>query len=150
MWTLVVMGPRRGTYLVIFVFRICVVDTAVALKVSPDVVDFRVFCCLLVIAICCACIYMFGWFCRATYCSVVPGTWYSYLLWKTHLYKVEKKLLQVVYSLPGMYIYGVYILLRSKRQLLSITDWMIETQLCKLCGTSDTFVGRAYSSIFHL
>ena len=30
-----------------------------------------------------------------------------------------------------------------------MTDWMLETQLCQLRVTSDTFVGRAYS-IFHL
>ena len=29
------------------------------------------------------------------------------------------------------------------------TDLMVETQLCKLRGTSDTFVGRVYS-ILHL
>ena len=37
----------------------------IVLKVSPDVVDIRIFCCLFVV-----CIYMFGWLCRATYCSV--------------------------------------------------------------------------------
>ena len=36
-----------------------------------------------------------------------------------------------------------------KTSAVSTTDWMVETQLCKLRGTSDTFVGRAYS-IFHL
>ena len=30
---------------------------------------------------------------------------------------------------------------------MSTTDWMVETQLCELGGTSDTFVGRAYSLI---
>ena len=41
----------------------------IALKVSPDVVDIIVFCCLFVV---CTYIYMFGWLlCRATYCSVV-------------------------------------------------------------------------------
>ena len=38
----------------------------VLLKVSPDVVDIRVFCCLFVV-----CIYMVGGLCRGTYCSVV-------------------------------------------------------------------------------
>ena len=38
----------------------------IVLKVSPDVVDIRIFCCLFVVRI-----YMFGWLCRATYCSVV-------------------------------------------------------------------------------
>ena len=32
---------------------------------------------------------------------------------------------------------------------VSMTDWIVETQLCTLRGTPDTFVGRAYS-IFHL
>ena len=35
-----------------------------------------------------------------------------------------------------------------KTSAVSTTDWMVETQLCKLRGTSDTFVGRAYS-VFH-
>ena len=42
-------------YLVIFVFLICVIDTAVVLKVSPDVVDVKS-----MLSICCVCIYMFG------------------------------------------------------------------------------------------
>ena len=34
----------------------------------------------------------------------------------------------------------------EKRQLpVNTADWMVATQLCKLRGTSDTFVGRAYS-----
>ena len=32
-----------------------------------------------------------------------------------------------------------------KTSAVSTTDLMVETQLCKLRGTSDTFVGRAYS-----
>ena len=36
-----------------------------------------------------------------------------------------------------------------KMSAVSTTDWTVETQLCKLRGTSDTCVGRAYS-IFHL
>ena len=36
---------------------------------SPDVVDIRVFCCLFVECIYTS--YMFGWICRATYCSVI-------------------------------------------------------------------------------
>ena len=32
-----------------------------------------------------------------------------------------------------------------KTSAVSTTDWIVETQLCKLRGTSDTFVGRAYS-----
>ena len=32
---------------------------------------------------------------------------------------------------------------------MSTIEGIVETQLCKLRGTSDTFVGRAYS-IFHL
>ena len=35
-----------------------------------------------------------------------------------------------------------------KTSAVSTTDWMVETQLCKLRGTSETFVGRA-CSIFH-
>ena len=31
---------------------------------------------------------------------------------------------------------------------MSATDWIVETQLCRLRGTSDTFVGHAYC-IFH-
>ena len=41
-------------YQVIFVFLICVIDRylyQVVLKVSPDVVDIRVFCCLFVVYI---------------------------------------------------------------------------------------------------
>ena len=36
-----------------------------------------------------------------------------------------------------------------KTSAVSTTDWMVETQLCKLRDTSDTFVGRAYS-VVHL
>ena len=32
-----------------------------------------------------------------------------------------------------------------KMSAVSTTDWMVETQLCKLRGTLDTFFGRAYS-----
>ena len=32
-----------------------------------------------------------------------------------------------------------------KTSAVSTTDWMVEAQLCKLRGTSDTFVGRVYS-----
>ena len=57
-------------YLIIFVFLICVIPGRyVVLKVSPDVVDIIVFCCLVVV-----CIYMFGWLCRATYCCSVVST----------------------------------------------------------------------------
>ena len=31
-----------------------------------------------------------------------------------------------------------------KTSAVSTTDWMVETQLCKLRGTSETFVGRAH------
>ena len=31
---------------------------------------------------------------------------------------------------------------------MSTTDWMVETQLCKLRGTSDTFVRRACSTFY--
>ena len=36
-----------------------------------------------------------------------------------------------------------------KTSSVSTTDWMVETQFCKLHGTSETFVGRAYR-IFHI
>ena len=36
-----------------------------------------------------------------------------------------------------------------KTSAVSTTDWMVETQLRKLRGTSDTSFGRAYS-IVHL
>ena len=37
-----------------------------------------------------------------------------------------------------------FILKKWKTSAVSTTDWMVETQLCKLRGTSDTFVGSAY------
>ena len=40
----------------------------IVLKVSPDVVDIEVSCHLFVV---CVYIYMFGWLCRATFCSGV-------------------------------------------------------------------------------
>ena len=36
----------------------------------------------------------------------------------------------------------------KKTSAVSTTHWMVETQLCKLRGTSDTFVGRSYSEYF--
>ena len=42
-----------------------------------------------------------------------------------------------------------FILKKRKTSAASTTDWMVETQLCKLRDTSDTFVGRAYS-VLHL
>ena len=38
----------------------------------------------------------------------------------------------------------VLFLTKWKTSAVSTTDWMVETQRCKLRGTSDTFVGRAY------
>ena len=69
-------------YLVIFIFLICVVDSTV-LKTSPDVVDIGVFCCLFVV-----CIYMFGWLCLATCCSVGSTS----MLGVSHAVQNEKKL----------------------------------------------------------
>ena len=37
---------------------------------------------------------------------------------------------------------------KMKTSAVSTTDWVVETQLCKLRGTLNTLVGRAYS-IFH-
>ena len=42
-----------------------------------------------------------------------------------------------------------YFIKSRKTSAVIATDWMVETQLSKLRGTSDTVVGRAYS-IFHL
>ena len=50
------MGPEMYLFFCCF-FKI-------VLRVSPDVVDIGVFCCLFVV---CIYIYMFGWLCRATY-----------------------------------------------------------------------------------
>ena len=54
------------------------------LKVSPDVVDIKVFCCLFVV-----CVYtpeyMLCWLCRATYCSVV-----SILMLVSHVIQNKK------------------------------------------------------------
>ena len=66
-------------YLAIFIFLICVIDS---IK-GPDVVDIRVFCCLFVV-----CINMFGWLCRANYCSVVS----TLMLGVSHAVQNEKKL----------------------------------------------------------
>ena len=41
-----------------------------------------------------------------------------------------------------------FLVKKWKTSAVSTTDWIVETQLCKRRGTSDTFVGRAYS-IFH-
>ena len=57
----------------------------IVLKVSFDVVDIGVFCCLFVAFIY---IYMFGWFCRATYCSAVSTS----MLGVSHAVQNEKKL----------------------------------------------------------
>ena len=38
---------------------------------------------------------------------------------------------------------------KLKTPAASTTDWMVEAELCKLRGTSDMYVGRAYS-MFHL
>ena len=64
----------------IFFYLVCVIDI---LKVSPDVVDIGVFCCLFVM-----CIYMFGWLCRATYCSVESTS----MLGVSHAVQNDKKL----------------------------------------------------------
>ena len=40
-----------------------------------------------------------------------------------------------------------YFTKKLKTSAVSTTNWMVETQLCKLRDTSDTFVGRAYSII---
>ena len=55
----------------------------VLLKVSPDVVDIGVVCCLFVV-----CVYMFGWLCWATYCSIVSTS----MLGASHAVQNEKKL----------------------------------------------------------
>ena len=65
------------------------------------------------------CIHMFGLFYRAT-CSFVSTSMFGI----SHAIQNIKK---------------------WKTSAVSTTDWMVETQLCKLRGTSDTFVGRAYS-----
>ena len=51
--------------------------------------DIRIFCCLFVV-----CIYMFGWLCRATYCSVVSTS----MLGVSHAVQNEKKLLEFTQS----------------------------------------------------
>ena len=70
------MGPRCTWLLLFFCFVLQIV-----LKVSPDIVDIRIFCCLFVV-----CIYMFGWLCRATYCSVVSSS----MLGVSHAIQNEK------------------------------------------------------------
>ena len=67
------MGPRCTLLCVLLI----------VLKVSPDVVDIRVFCGLFVV-----CIYMFGWLCRATHCSVVS----TLMLGVSHAIQNERKL----------------------------------------------------------
>ena len=56
----------------------------------------------------------------------------------------------VVCSLqPNCETLGVFSIKKWKTSAVITTDWIVETQLCKLRGTSDKFVGRA-CSIFHI
>ena len=48
------------------------------------------------------------------------------------------------FQLPGIIDFGKF-----RTSAVRTTDLMVGTQLCKLSGTSDTLVGRAYST-FHL
>ena len=52
------------------------------------------------------------------------------------------------FVLSAKLLNGMFKKKKWKTSAVSTTDWMVETQLCNLRGTSDTFVGRAYF-IFH-
>ena len=95
-------------YLVIFVFVICVILRSTryivlgVLKVSPDVVDIRVFCCLFVV---CVYICSAGYLCRATYCSVVS----TLMLGVSHAIQNKKKLYKFTQS-DSVYLLYKYLL----------------------------------------
>ena len=52
------------------------------------------------------------------------------------------------YTSGSIYARSKYVVLCCikiwKTSAVSTTDWMVETQLCKLCDTSDTLAGREY------
>ena len=64
---------------------------------------------------------------------------------------VYHAVLLLYYILRSIYhpAHAFYTVKNCKTSAVSTTDRMVETQLCKLRGTSATLVGRAYS-IFHL
>ena len=71
----------------------------IVLKVFPDVVDIRIFCCLFVV-----CIYMFGWLCRATYCSLVSTSMPVY-----HMLSKTRRNSRSLHRVIAIYIPGIYI-----------------------------------------
>ena len=77
-YTILIICGHNGAkmYLVIFIFLICVTDSMKGFSRC----GYWVFCGLFVV---CVYIYMFGWLCRATYCSVVST-------WMLHLEKLKR------------------------------------------------------------
>ena len=67
-------------YLLIFVFLICVVNSIEIFLPMSWILEYFVVYLL--------CVYMFGWLCRATYCSVVS----TLMLGVSHAVQNKKKL----------------------------------------------------------
>ena len=100
-----------------------------------------------------------GTTCAFSFCAILLPTRLPFMtsrfsLSYIHVYHVAAGLSLIGSVLASCFLLGFwsfffYLILRYvknwKTSAVSTTDWMVQTQLCKLRGTSDTFVGRAYS-----
>ena len=141
--------------------------------VSPDVVGIgsEYFYCLF------SCVYMFGWLCRATcwkwrcisgpfgifkklknvsceydrvngWNSTLQAAWYIRYLHKLSFARVLCIILMkdIGRWLPWMHFFFIK---NWKTSAVSTTMWMVETQLCKLRGTSDIYINYR-SPVFYV